>query len=157
MTTYKNVTTQLIMNDCQYQWLMQHLNRLRDCANLICKRLLNDSQLKPTAACYKTFYQYFLYEASIYRLNEQEKKCLQHYVEALWSAYEKAMPLPKLVYRNLLRNDFTYHKVDMSTFIDSSLFIREYRLKASTIYQYRKQWYIYLYVKELENSLNVSD
>lgn len=153
--TYKRIQTQLIMNHSQYQWLMHQLNRVSNCAKVLQTRLLNDSKLKPDNQSYNAFYQHFLYEAALYQLNERERECVKQYVEALWKAHIYASPMPKFVYRNLVEKDFSYHQVDMRSFLTSSIAQKKYKgLMASTIYSFNNQWYIYLYVKVFENHRN---
>ena len=153
--TYKRIQTQLIMNHSQYQWLMRRLNRVSNCADALQTKLLNDSKLKPDKQSYNALYQHFLYEAAVYQLNERERECVRQYAEALWKAYIHASPMPKFVYRNLVEQDFSYHQVDMRSFLDPSITQSNCkRLMASTIYSLNNQWYIYLYVKVFENRRN---
>lgn len=153
MSTYKRIQVQLIMNHSQYLWLMQHLHRIEDCAKAMDKKLSCDPMLKPIQACYKSFYQYFLYEAAIHQLNHQERECVKRYIDALWKAYMCSAPFPKLVFRNLLKRDFTYHCLDMRSLMNPAVSVQSYHaFIGSTIYQHNRKWFICLYVKAHEKT-----
>lgn len=141
-----------MMNKDQQAWLTHYLYRLAHCGKILYSAVMQNHYLK-TQQMNEALYQRFLYEAAINDLNKPEKACVLHYADVLWDAYIHNRKLPDLVYRNLLNHDFTYHQVDLRTFMANDLrFSRSGILLASTIYQRNYDWFIYLYIKEIRKS-----
>jgi len=138
------------MNAQQSAWLMGYLKRLKDCALPMRLYIMNDHRAGFQPALPVELKQRCLYEARLHQLNQKERECLMRYSEALWKSRFLQQSLPSFKYQNLIKADFTYHGVDIRSFLsDPSLGKHNRLLTASTIYRYRGKWYIYLCMKRL--------
>lgn len=148
---YITCQNRLVMNAQQYRWLMNYLERLKRCALHMKKNIMSDYRYMHRSVLPVVVKQQCLYEAKLNRLNQAERECLISYSEAVWKACFKQQSLPHFKYRNLIKADFTYHGVDMRSFMsDPRLNKRDRMLTASTIYRYYGKWYMYLCVKHSE-------